>query len=221
MLGLSDVEAFLGSGSHTKHQVTQFTDDFARTYSSFIQTIKRTAYSPASIANRQLVGQRELQNDVDESYLYNSSPSTIPIFIVRQPLPSSLIHPQSRQLEALLHHATSKVLNELKWHIGDKHTFIIDTDGWLEDADFEAVAPAGEGDNPASRLIQSGHIKFAHHMSVHLCHYLFDRDASTSECPFDRHDEYSGNLYVPGTAGIGKLMEEKKIAEIKEIYGVQ
>ena len=129
MLGLADVETFLKNGSLGKHQVTQFTDDFARTYSSFIQTIRRTAYSPASMVDTRSFGQASLQDDIDESYLYNSSPSTIPIFLILQPIPSPLLHPQSRQLKSILHHATAKVLNELKWHIGDKHTFIIDTDG--------------------------------------------------------------------------------------------
>ncbi|KAK5949427.1 hypothetical protein OHC33_009601 [Knufia fluminis] len=221
MLGLADVEAFLRSSSVTKHQITQFTDEFARTYSSFIQTIRRTAYSPATMANKQAFGQMALQDEIDESYLYNSSPSTIPILLVLQPILSSLLHPQSRQLKSLLHHATSKVLNELKWHIGDKHTFVIDTDGWLDDADFGARSPTGDNDIAAFELTQSGHIKFAHHMALHLCHYLVDRDAGTSSCPFDRHNEYTGNLYVPETAGVGKLLEEKKIARIKEIYGVE
>jgi len=220
MLGLADVEAFLATNSAIKHHVTQFKDDFARTYSSFIQTVRRTAYSPASMVKRQSFEQIALQDEIDESYLYNSSPSSIPIFLVLQPIPTVLLHPQSRQLKSILQHATSKVLNELKWHIGDKHTFVIDTDGWLNDSDF--LPSSGDGqDNVEFSLTQSGHVKFAHHMSLHLCHYVLERDASSSECPFDRHEEYTGNLYVPETAGVGKLMEEKKIARVKEIFGVE
>lgn len=220
MLGLADVEAFLGTRPTTKHQTTQFTDEFARTYSTLIQTIRRTAYSPASMAKRQRLEQTALQDDIDESYLYNSSPSSIPIFLVLQPIPTALIHPQSRQLKSVLHHATLKILNELKWHIGDRNTFVIDTGGWLHDSDFVHL-PSDEKHHVEFSLTQSGHIKFAHHMSLHLCHYVCEWDASTSECPFDRHDDYAGNLYVPEAAGVGKLIEEKKIARVKEIFGVE
>jgi len=220
MLGLADVEAFLGTRPTTKHQITQFTDEFARTYSNFIQTIRRTAYSPASMAKRQRPEKFALQDDIDESYLYNSSPSSIPIFLVLQPIPTALIHLQSRQLKSLLHHATLKVLNELKWHIGDRHTFVVDAEEWLSDSDF-VHPPSDEKHHVESSLTQSGHIKFAHHMSLHLCHYVLGWNASTSECPFDRHDDYAGNLYVPEAAGVGKLIEEKKTARVKEIFGVE
>lgn len=220
MLGLADVEAFLATNPATKHQATQFTDDFARAYSSFIQTIRRTAYSPTSMVQRQSFEQIALQDEIDESYLYNSSPSSIPIFLVLQPIPTVLLHPQSRQMKSILYHAASKVLNELKWHIGDKHTFIIDTDGWLNDSDFLPSAD-NEQNHVEFSLTQPGHIKFAHHISLHLCHYVLERDASSSVCPFDRHEEYTGNLYVPEAAGVGKVMEEKKIARVKEIFGVE
>jgi len=70
-------------------------------------------------------------------------------------------------------------------------------------------------------LTQSGHINFAHRMSLHLCHYLVDCDVSVSECPFDRHEEYIGHLYVPEAADLGKLIEEKKIEKVKEVFGVE
>ena len=224
MLGLSDIEALLESGPPTKHQMTLFIDEFARTYSNFIQTVRRTAYSPASMAcpNIRHPSQMGFQDDIDESYLYNSSPSIIPIFLVLPPIPSPLLHTKAIHLKTLLTHATAKVLSELQWHIGDRNTFIISTDGWLDDTDFQVSSSSSDQIEPTVEFsfTQSGHIKLAHHMSLHLCHYIFDHEASTAECPFDRNDQHVGNLYVPQVASLGQLMEEKKIAKVKEVFGV-
>jgi len=158
---------------------------------------------------------------VDESFLYNSAPSTVPIFLVLQPLPSSLVSTRTQLMRTLLHHATSKVINELKWHIGDRKTFIVDTAGWLRDQDYQQTPEEETASSlPQFSLTQTGHVKFAHHMSLHLCHYLLDRPNGKTNCPFDRHDDYIGNLYVPETAGIGKLLEEMKVKEMMKIFGV-
>lgn len=211
ILGLADVQAFLRESSLTEHKVTQFVNRFAREYSKFIQSIRRTALSPANIASIKDPSAAGGQND--ESFLYNSAPSTLPIFLMLQPLPSSLRTPKSRQLTKLLHHATVKIIDELKWHIGDKYTTVVDSAGWLDDNDFE------EGDDPDNggfELTQDGHMKVAYHMLFHLCPYL-----DYPGCAFNEREEFVGNMYDPATENIGKLMEETKIAKIKELFNVQ
>ncbi|KAK5096860.1 hypothetical protein LTS08_007350 [Lithohypha guttulata] len=223
VLGLADVVAFLDGESLNKSQARQFLNSFSHAYSTFIQTIRRTAYSKPTSSVRRSISQSELQHTIDESYLYSSSSSTIPIFLVLPPIPPNLPHPRAKQMQVLLSQATSKVLDELKWHIGDKKTFVIDTAGWLNDADFTFDSNASEHDHPLDySFSRSGHVKFAHRLSTHLCYYLVDstRGGGQDVCPFHRHDEYIGNLYVPETASIGMIVEERKIAGIKEFLGI-
>ena len=227
VLGVADVETFLNTTSPTKHQVSQFVDEFSRSYSEFIQTIRRTAYSPASMSRRQLTDEISFQKGPDESYLYISATSQMPIFLVLPPLPPTEVEPRSKHLAHLLNHGMSKVLNELKWHIGDKRTFVIDTAGWLDVKDFVAQGVStrtGSDQMPHVdlSLTGTGHVKFAQHLSPHLCHYLVDRDRDDgmAECPFDRHDEYTGNLYEPDESSVRKIIQEIKVKKVKEMFGV-
>lgn len=217
MLGVPDVEALLATNDPGKHGLTSFIDELSYKYSAFIQTVRRTAYSPSSLAN---MNGRSKQVPLDESHLYNSAPSTLPVFLVLPPIPSPLLIPHSTKLKSVLHHATSKVIDDLKWHIGDKKTMIIDTAGWLTDSDFTACQPTLANDETQISvsdfvLSQAGHIKFAHHLSLHLCPYLRGK-----ECPFEKHTEYVGNLVIPGVEDVGRKMEEKRIEKIKELFGV-
>lgn len=159
------------------------------------------------------------QVPLDESHLYNSAPSTLPIFLVLPPIPSSLLIPHSTKLKVVLHHATSKVIDDLKYHIGDKKTKVIDTAGWLTNSDFTACQPATNDGSWTSAsefvLNQAGHIKFAHHLSLHLCPYLGGK-----ECPFEKHSEYVGNLVLPGVEDVGRKMEGKRVEKVKELFGV-
>lgn len=220
ILGTADVETFLELTPRSRNEIDGFVDEFSRMYSNFIQTIRRTAYSSASLATHQILDPDYQEMTIDKSFWYNSAPSTIPIFLVLQPLPSPLLHSHTDLMRALLHHATAKVINELKWHIGDKKTFVVDTAGWLIDEDFHQASEAASNSFGHFSLTQTGHIKFAHHMSLHLCHYLLDRPTGRPPCPFDGHDDYKGNLYVPKTAEIAKLLEEKKVQKIKDMFGV-
>lgn len=231
-LGLADVEILLSTQRNSKHDLTTFIDRFSRRYATFIQTIRRTAYSPSSLAHIRSLSQTSLTSEaIDESHLYNSAPSNLPILLVLPPVPSPLLVSHSTQIKSILHHATSKVLNELKWHAGDTKTLLIDTAGWLEDSDFYAVAPPIDSDADADAdanavsaarnftLTQSGHVKFAYFLSLHLCPYLLGRRGARN-CPFERHGEYTGSLYVPEMEGIGNMLEQKRVEKIKEIFHI-
>lgn len=228
ILGLADVEIFLSSStSHGKHDFTTFIDTLSRRYSTFIQTLRRTVYSASSLADGRAQNPLNSQNGyIDESHLYNSAPSTLPIFIVLPPIPSSLLVGNSRQLKSVLHHAATKTLNDLKWHIGDQKTIIIDTAGWLNDDDF-TLCPTDT--NPTNNvnpqvtasnfsLTQSGHVKFAHHLALHFCPYI---GGGKEKCPFRKHGEYVGNLVVPEADGVGKVLEQKRVGRIKEVLGIK
>ena len=204
-IGVYDFEILLAETLSNKHQTAQLVDDFARRYSVLIQTIRRSALSPATLTtiyNSQLLN----HSKIDESYFYNSAASTIPILLVLQPLPNL---PRTEQLKNLVHHATHKVIAELKWHTGDKYTHVIDSAGWLTDADFLT-------DDNMFGLTQTGHHKVAYHMTLQLCPYMIGLG-----CPFEKHEEFIGNMFDPETENIGKLMEEKKILKIKEVFGIQ
>lgn len=54
ILGIADIAAFLDSAPRSKHEVDRFMDDFGRTYSNFIQTIRRTMYSSSSLSTHQI-----------------------------------------------------------------------------------------------------------------------------------------------------------------------
>lgn len=216
MLGLADVENLLVTENPGKYGLSSFIEELTDNYSELIQTIRRTAYSPSSLANMNTLSK---QLPLDESHLYNSAPSTLPIFLVLPPIPSSLLIPHSTKLKSVLHHATSKVIDSLKHHIGDKKATLIDTSGWLIDSDFTACKNATD-DEPGINasdfiLSQSGHIKFAHHLSLHLCPYLGGK-----ECPFEKHSEYVGNLVVPSVEDVGRKMEEKRVEKLKDLFGV-
>lgn len=214
MLGSADVDMFLRKTNGTKHQTFQFIEGFAHSYANLIRMIRRTAYSSSTLNVAQGFNQEVLEDEVDESYLYNSASSSVPIFLVLPPFPAS---EKSRYVRTIFSQTLRKVLNELKWHIGDEKTFVVDTADWFEEQNFILNDP-----EPGFGLSQSGHVKFAYHLSLHLCHYLVNRDPSklSSKCPFDRHDEYFGNLYVPETAGLGKMIEERKVAKMKEVFRV-
>lgn len=215
MLGLEDIDMYLQKNNGTKHQATQFIEDFSRSYSNLIQTIRRTAYS-SSVLHTMQAPNYNYGAQIDESYLYNSAPSNIPIFLVMPPVSISGAGARPRYIRTLFLQTLQKVVNDLKWRVGDKMTFIINTSGWLEEKDFDLRGL------PDFSLSQSGHVKFAYKLSLQLCHYLPDRHAPRGmpQCPFDNHDEYIGNLYVPETAMIGKLIEEKKVMRIKEMFGM-
>lgn len=223
ILGLSDVEHLLTTTNPGKHTLTSFTEELSHEYSSFVQTIRRTAYSPSSLANIRSRSRGPSNSDseqqmlFDESHLYNSAPSTLPIFLVLPPIPSTLLLPHSHQIKSILHHVTTKVLNDLKWHIGDRKTTLIDTAGWLDNSDFTLCQPQHTDSVSAADFIlnQSGHVKFAYHLSLHLCPYMGGK-----ECSFEKHSEYGGNLVVPEVESIGRKMEEKRVEKIHEMFGI-
>jgi hypothetical protein len=93
------------------------------------------------------------------------------------------------------------------------------------------------------KLTPSAHAKIATYLSYHLCPYLSTTTHSiyTTEkngttlpshhdmllsqtqtgCPFNKHDNYLGHLYVPDEATVGRGLEDRKIQLLKEFLGME
>lgn len=203
------------------HTLTLSIDELSRTYSQFIQTIRRTVHRhPVAVAAAEAT-QLSLH---DESYQYISAPSTLPIFLLILPLPSTPTNTTYRALQLLLRHATTKILDDLKFHIGDKNTFILDATSWLtdnDDFDFPPNLDAEVHDTLQFTLSRTGHVKFAYHLSLHLCRVMRGRLAAIrGGCAFERRGEYTGNVYLPAQADVEKVIEERKMRGVKDWLGM-
>lgn len=193
-LGLSDFHHILDS-DHSNKEVSKYIDSFVRSYAAFVTTIRsasQTTMMPMSPAQQSMA-------EVDASYVYNSAPSTLPIFLLTPFTPN-------QRLRRRLGHGVSAVVRALQGN-GDKATIWLDTEGWLSSQDFRTPH---DSDQSTEDLTEAGHAKAAAYLSSHLCSYL------KTDCNFFKHDTLRGNLYVPSEAGMGKLLEERKIALIKD-----
>jgi hypothetical protein len=93
------------------------------------------------------------------------------------------------------------------------------------------------------KLTPSAHAKIAAYLSYHLCPYLSTTPPSTytyeknettfpfhhnmllrqtqTGCPFNKHDNYLGHLYVPDEATVGRGLEDRKIQLLREFLGME
>lgn len=197
-LGLADFHHFLAS-ERSSQEVSKYMDDFVHSYADFITAIRSASQNyvmAASVVEQSMGG-------TDASYAYNSAPKTLPIFLL-SPFTAN------RRLRRLLGHGVSTVARVLQAD-GDKATTWVDTDGWLSAQDFHAQNDSNPG---LENINESGHAKVATILSTHVCPYL------KAECNFSRHQTFTGDLYVPSEAGLGKLMEERKVTLIKDMLGM-
>jgi len=105
---------------------------------------------------------------------------------------------------------------------GDKSTFWIDTTGWLDHkTDFWRVAGNDTSSPDRLFLTPSADDKVARLLADHLCPYLGNPDLGGEDCPFDRYDNYLGNVYLPQDVEFDTAVLERKIATIKERFQVQ
>lgn len=133
--------------------------------------------------------------------MYNSAPATIPIFVVSP-------------FAGELHHSTWKVVERLQAE-GDKAVFWLDTSGWFCSADFETEVDGGIPKEERPRLNIKGNQKAAVFLQAHLCHYLAQ---DQTQCPFLKHEAYSGKVFVPKDAELEKFMEESKVRKLKDLF---
>jgi len=189
---------FETSSPFNNHQVVQHIAQFSTSLRKYIATLRRK--TPAA---------RSEYMSVDHSYEYNSAPSTVPIFLL---LP--LLQPTQFALQSVLAHAIQSTVSILQKN-GDVSTFYIDTFGWLDQEDF--LDTSNTTDRLFPRLAPNAHVKIAAYLSMHLCYFL---SPNPEDCPFDRRDEYLGNVYLPDEASLQKMIEENKVQRIKELFGM-
>lgn len=240
-VGLLDHRTFL-SGKPSSHAISHFTTTFVQQYTTFISTIRSTAYRYHS----PYITRQHGTLAVDASFTYNSAPSTLPIFLLTPFTPSKRLH-------RLLSHAVSEAVNALQAQ-GDKSTFWIDTSGWLTKKDFNVPDDSpqpdqrslherqSESNSPLPMLTPQAHQRIATYLSHHLCPYLSPAHAASprreadntttplsslpdqtasNRCSFNGYDNYLGHLYVPIEADMSKMLEERKIELVKKFLAME
>ena len=216
-LGLVDfVEFFREKKNANKHSVSRFTQDYVDAATNFIRTIRANAYPfhPPSNAD----------TSNDGSYIYNSAPSTLPIFLI---VPFSARHKfvtKKLTLHKFISDALSQVTSVLQAE-GDKSTYWMDSTGWLDPReDFVREDDEDHGDLAPTRLTAAANIKVASLLAEHLCPYVRPDNSPLGQifgdCAFDRYDNYLGNVYLPTDVEFDRAMLERKIERIKQTFNL-
>lgn len=171
-----------------------FRRHFEDAYVKFVQAIRRAAYPlhPAAL--------HDFSSNAD-GFVYNSAPATIPIFVV---------NPYSGELS----HSTQRVVEKLQSE-GDKAVFWLDTSGWFSPEDFDVDIHGFVPDEETRQLNIQGNRKAAVFFNQHLCHYLAEDQA---QCPFLKHEAYTGTVFVPKDAELDKFIEGAKVEKLKALF---
>ncbi|KIW75833.1 hypothetical protein Z517_10578 [Fonsecaea pedrosoi CBS 271.37] len=232
-LGSVDFGAFFSSVATekpvSKHALAKFTNEFIEVYINLIQAIRANAYpfNPAATGPTSDLG----DDDNDGSYIYNSAPSTLSIFLLT-PF-SALRYPITKKLklDRVISYAVAQVVSTLQSQ-GDKSTFWIDTSGWLDvatdfDSDLASSNSSEQLSSPPSSSVlnRSGMIKVTTLLADHLCPYIGPSSATGSSvtedpCPFDKYDNYLGNVYLPTDVDFDRALLEHKIELIKQRFNL-
>lgn len=228
-LGLSDFTAFFSDPKNrNNHSREQFIVEFVNAYAKFLKTIRRTAY-PFNSAS--LLADRRNPTD-DPTYISNSAPSTLPIFLIAPFSASKHFITKKTTLDRIINDALSRVAQTVHAD-GDVSTFWVDTTGWLDrERDFGDALDGGgvdfEGqlnrnDTPTRMLTHAANLKVSTLLWDHICPYIEPENTTLSEkekCPFDRRDKYVGNVYLPQDAEVERTVLERKISRIKEQFKI-
>lgn len=193
VLGNSDAVSFGKYQKEYEKTVQELQREFEEVYIKFVRAIRRVAYPlhPAAF--------QDYSSNAD-GYVYNSAPATIPIFVV---VPFT----------GAMQFSTQKVVEKLQSE-GDKAVYWLDTSGWFSAEDFESDPDSDSTGEKRLLLTSQGNRKAAAFLHAHLCHYLAD---DPTQCPFQKHEAYTGRVYVPRDAELEKLMEESKVRKLKGI----
>jgi hypothetical protein len=214
--GFADFAHFLnGTSSANKHAMTAFTNSFVAAYVDFVKAIRFNIHSSDPSAPDQ---------DEDASYIYNSAPSTLPIFLLAPFSAHRRLVTRRLTLHKFISDALAQVALTLRAQ-GDTSTVWIDTSGWLHPLeDFEHRQDENASTVP-SMLTKEANAKVAELLAQHFCPYVTPATASSASatalkgCAFDAHDSYVGNVYLPQDVALSRVMLERKIDLIKSQVG--
>ncbi|KAI1626811.1 hypothetical protein EDD37DRAFT_229771 [Exophiala viscosa] len=227
-LGLLDfVDFYSDPANHNRHAVGQFINDFAKAYVELIQTIRRAAY-PFDTTSMSSSFSFEQQDD--GSYVYNSAPSTLPIFLIAPFSASRRLVTKNTRLDWVISSALRQVVSIVQAE-GDTSTFWIDTTGWLDHKE-DFIQPDTDSSSPQERqpqrlLSQYANFKVASMLSDHICPYVQgdnedgERANAAEHCPFNHYSNYQGGVYLPQDVDLDRASLERKIARIKEQFNIQ
>ncbi|KAI4139823.1 MAG: hypothetical protein LQ341_004071 [Variospora aurantia] len=199
-IGKSDKASFDLYASEYNKTAWDLAERFENTYVSFVKAIRKLAYPkhPATIQSERS-GYR--------TYIPNSVPASVPIFIVR---------PFRGELE----HSTQNIVDRLRAD-GDEAVFWLDTSGWLDprstsssssDEDFYTDDHV---EVPKWRLSERGNQRVAIFLHMHLCRYLA-RDGE--KCPFLPTEVYQGKVFDPTERDFERYVEGEKERKLRSLF---
>ena len=218
--GLADfVHLFADKENANKPIVREFTSAFVDAYVKFVHTIRSNAYA------FQHTGKTNVM-DNDGSYVYNSAPSTLPIFLIAPFSSRRRLVTKKLTLHKFISDALAQVTSRLQAE-GDKSTHWIDTTGWLDPKMDFITDHAGwtlKFDVNPNPLTEAANVKVASLLANHICPYIKDNGGDSSDqpafgdCAFDQHDSYLGNVYLPKDVQLDRAVLERKIESIKQKF---
>ncbi|OAP57062.1 hypothetical protein AYL99_09175 [Fonsecaea erecta] len=251
-LGLEDFDAFfsdtgIGTGERspvTQHALAKFTNEFVDAYVKLVQGIRANAYpfnsnSDSEVASSSSVELLDDEDPDDVSYIYNSAPSTLTIFLLT-PFSAAAAHrhhvlvAKKLTLHRVISSAVAQVVAAVQAE-GDKSTFWIDTTGWLDaetdfdddvDDDYEESSNQFQkSPSSSSMLNKAGMSKVTTLLADHLCPYVGVSTAHGSAlglgggaCPFDPYDDYLGDVFLPQDVEFSRSVLKHKIELIKQKF---
>ena len=112
----------------------------------------------------------------------------------------------------VMSHWTQNLVEKLHSE-GDMAVFWLDTSGWFSSPDFEGGRQLSQ--DRKIQLNGRGARKAAAFLHAHLCRYLAQDHA---QCPFMKHDEYTGKVYVPKDAALDKYVQDSMVAKLKGFF---
>ncbi|ETI23314.1 hypothetical protein G647_05114 [Cladophialophora carrionii CBS 160.54] len=226
----------------TKPHLDDFLDSFIKDYVALVKKIRARAYpSDGTTTNAR---SNDGDPDPDGSYIYNSAPSTLPIFLVTPFSAHGVFVTRKLTLAKVMTDVLARIVATLHAH-GDISTHLIDTAGWLDPRrDFEkppGFRPPWYPHHNGKRwrpLTDAAATKVAALLASHVCPYIqqggrgersaADGPARVSNgsalapafggCAFDQYDSYLGNVYVPDGVQLDRALLERRIESIKEKF---
>lgn len=194
-LGPDDLQAILSSPG-SDNRLGPAIEALVGEYTALIKLIRSTTHEYRLAKNTLVHG-------LDASYSYNSGAKSTPVLLVA---PFNC----SSRLRRLLNAVASKIAQAARAD-GDLFVFWIDSAGW-------SSAQSGHNVNVTVQKTASGMEgeRFGLYLAELLCPFMCPQ----RECRYKAPNKYEGKLYLPNEAGMGKLLEERKLALIKEKLGI-
>ena len=215
--GLTDFDAAYRKTENNAAR-DKFKNDFVNAYVGFVKAIRSNAY-PLPKTSR-VAGSPDAMED-DGSYVYNSAPSTLPIFLIAPFSSCRIFLGMGLTMNKIITDALREVAEKLHKD-GDYSTLYVDTSGWLDPKhDFDIPKGIRIAPVDGEVLTPDASDRVASILTDHLCPYLKGLPEGATNgpalggCAFEPYDNYLGNVYVPNDVGLDRALLERKIENVK------